>query len=416
MNTMIKPLLDGLYLLLYIYIWFCFLTQMLPQRYKKSTTFFVFVLFALLYGQANMIFVIAGTPIGNALYHCIGYILLCSLLFREDLVKISFLVVLFYCGYEELFYLLIPLLQFELLYTILPFVWLLLFSLAVRWLGRKFQNLRYGLPRGLSAYLLVVTLFVYVTTVTITELSMMVNDYYTLPLPLGLFYNLFAVCGTFVMVFAVVTIDKQIARRLSQQGMEIQLAGFKEKEESWHRLTDFRHDIKNHMICLNNLLRNEKNDQAVIYLDKLTDMVTQMNKGISTGNEYSDAIINEKSGIMTSKNITFTEDICLPPECTLEPVELSCIFGNLLDNAIHACEQIPPSQRWIHANVFVRQSQLVIIIENSMSGNENQQKGNTALTEGIGLCNVRRVIEKHGGTMELSKDKIFSFCAMLPLD
>lgn len=418
MSEVLRTLLDGLHLLFYIYIWLQFLTKTLCRRYKKSTTFIVIILFFFLYGQVNVIFVIAGTSINTALYYCIGYILLCTILFRDDLIKIAFLVVLFYCGYQELFYPLIPLLytQSEFMIAAVPFISLLLFSLLVKWIGKKFQNLQYELPRALSAYLLFVTLFVFISTAVITELSRMAKYYYTLPLPLSVFFHMFAVCGILVMVFAVFTIDKQIAQRLSEKGLAIQLAGLKEREESFRRLSEFRHDIKNHMICLENLLKNEKHDQALLYLSTLTDTVKQMDKGITTGNDFSDAIINEKAAIIEEKKITFREDISLPPECRIEPVELCCIFSNLLDNAIHACDKISYGDKWIHASAFVRQSQLVIVIENSMAENDNKQGTTPPLKEGTGLSNVRRVIEKNGGTMDISNDKIFSFSAMVPLD
>lgn len=421
MNILLWILSNGGVCLADAYIWYRFLNRTLHRRYSPIVTFWSIAIFNLLYGQANVTFRFAGTIIGNNLYYCFGYFLLCLLLFYGDIMKIAFFAVLLECGFSELSHLLLPLLDIPspLAQALIPFLGLFFFGLLFELLGRRFQNLKYELPRSLAAYLIFVTLFVFTATTTITELSMMANEYYQLPFPIHIFYNLFAVCGTLVIALAAFTIDKQIAHRLSEQGMSLQLANLKEKEVYWGQLASFRHDIKNHLSCLKSLMQEGKQEEAFFYLDTLTNTVKQLDSSIFTGNAFADAILHEKYAVMTDKKISFTEEICLPEKCRLEPVELCCIFSNLLDNAIYACEQLPAGKRWIKARAFVRQSQLVIVIENSvvidMPTNRTSKRDST-IKEGIGLSNVRSIIEKYGGVMELAIGHTFTFSAMVPLD
>lgn len=417
MNILFWIVFNGGACLANAYIWYRFLTHTLHRRYSLVVTFWAIALFNLFYGQANVIFHFAGTIIGNNFYYCIGYFLLCLMLFHGDPIKIAFFAVLLECGFSELSHLILPLLVIPspLVQAFIPFLGLLLFGLLFELLGRKFQNLKYELPRTLAAYLLFVTLFVFTATTSITELSMMANEYYQLPFPSYIFYNLFAVCGTLVMALAAFTIDKQIAHRLSEQSMSLQLTNLKEKERYWSQLASFRHDIKNHLSCLNSLMQEGKQEEALVYLKTLTDTVRQLENSIFTGNAFADAILHEKYAVMADKKIPFTEEIHLPEKCRLEPVELCCIFSNLLDNAINACEDLPADRRWIKARAFVRQSQLVIVIENSIAIG-GQPNSNSKVKEGIGLTNVRSIIEKYGGVMELAIGRTFTFSAMVPLD
>lgn len=409
--------------LICIFIGCRFLTKTLIPKYPLPVIYIATILFEAIYGGLNTAFRFTDTTFGSFLYSYVGIFFLCTLLFRGTLLKKIFLVVLRTSSYTGLASALLPFAQLfqadnpaaaQTAQLVMIYITVILWGLLLEFIVWRFRNLKQEMPNGLTAYLLFVNIFTLISTMTILDIS----RYSAMALPMlypESFLAVLSLCGTLVVVFAIFTLDKELSRRLSAQSILMQLTNLREKEEYWRRLASFRHDIKNNMSCLGSLLRMGNNEAALAYLETLTDTIKQLDSGISTGNEFADAILNEKITLMKEKNIAFTEEISLPSACRLEPVELCCILSNTLDNAIEACERIPNGDRWIKAQAFVKQSQLIVVIENSIAVETvgNIPPLRTQEGRGIGLFNVRGVIEKYGGAMDISVDKSFVFSAML---
>ena len=89
------------------------------------------------------------------------------------------------------------------------------------------------------------------------------------------------------------------------------------------------------------------------------------------------------------------------------------LLGNLLDNAIEACEKIEVSKRWITVNIIYKEHTLILKICNS----KEIKKANIALSSKrhyIGIHSVTRVVEKYNGTIEFwDLDDSFEVSAIL---
>ena len=95
-------------------------------------------------------------------------------------------------------------------------------------------------------------------------------------------------------------------------------------------------------------------------------------------------------------------------------LDLCVLLGNLLDNAIEACGKLEKEKRRIQLSIKLVKNQLFIRTENPFEGKLKWQ-GSRLLTQktdennhGIGLENVKRVVEKYHGTLEMNaEDQIF---------
>ena len=98
------------------------------------------------------------------------------------------------------------------------------------------------------------------------------------------------------------------------------------------------------------------------------------------------------------------------------------LLGNLLDNAIEACEKLTEN-KVIQFKMVLEDDQLVLSIRNPVKDTV-QIKDNRIVTSkrdkfqhGIGLLNVDSVIRKNNGTSVLKcENGWFSFSAIIPLD
>lgn len=396
-------------------------------RTSKILTFCIMLAVNYIAGQLNIRLQIAGTIDENTFYFATINFLLYLILFKGNIVKKLFITVLICCGIPITFYIFLPFAsyfygqnatQFSLALNVLEYVNTLLAVIMMEYIGRRFQNLRRELPTGYTFYLTAVLLFVQVAVYSGYG-EMFTRNKGVVSLPTALASSAFAIAGIAIVIIAIFAVDRQVEVSLKEQLNLIQADNFKSRELEWRRLSSFRHDIKNHLLCLNSLIENGKTEQATSYMLNLTDAVKQLDSPVHTGNDYADALLSVKYTEALDASIKISLDMAIPSEGYIEPIDLCCILSNAFDNAIAACKHLAEDERWIAARAFVKQGQFVIEIKNSkppyvsVIGGEVSPKEITA-DHGIGLDTVKTVVEQYGGILNLSADNSFSFSVLLP--
>lgn len=103
--------------------------------------------------------------------------------------------------------------------------------------------------------------------------------------------------------------------------------------------------------------------------------------------------------------LTVTEDTQLPADVALTGQELVTVLGNLIDNAMDACDRDDP---WVEVTVVQDAETLRITVADSGSGMDAavfaraRRRGystKTAAGHGLGLALVAQVVQRHGGTL-----------------
>ena len=177
----------------------------------------------------------------------------------------------------------------------------------------------------------------------------------------------------------------------------------------------FRHDYINHMQCVSALISANKNEEAVQYINKLSNSKTMKEKPYESGNNILDSILTEKAEFAKECDI----EICLDGLFThdFDPVDLCVIFSNALDNAIEACGKIG-GHKVIDIKLNVQQGYQFISISNPT----NEENDNLETTKddkihhGFGINNIRNAVNRHNGTFDISNcDGLFCLNITLKL-
>ena len=167
-----------------------------------------------------------------------------------------------------------------------------------------------------------------------------------------------------------------------------------EAKTRYDETKSFRHDIRNHIAVVKNLLQSGKLEEAVSYMEDMDDIAEKMSFPCSTNNPVVDILVGNKLGIAKSMGIDVDCFLLLPYPCSLRDIDICIILSNALDNAIQSCKCLDGIEKYIHVSGRIQGDFLMMEIENSFHG-----KG--AFKKGTGLSNVKKVAEKYGGAMSI---------------
>ncbi len=233
--------------------------------------------------------------------------------------------------------------------------------------------------------------------------------------------KLFTIITIFLLIFIIASlvfncISKAYFENVSsilEKQVNAQVDYYKKVDKLNKDLRDFRHDYKNHMICVQGLLDAHQYDEAREYVHGITLRKTILSKEFASGNSIADSLLSDKAeraerigAELQFKGVIF-EDI--------PSVDLCTILSNALDNAIEACEKISSNEPKIISVKcsYIKHIQFILI--NNPVAEDVKIINNTVETSkadknihGIGLYNIRRTVAKYEGEFEIScNDKMF---------
>ncbi|MCD7842531.1 MAG: GHKL domain-containing protein [Lachnospiraceae bacterium] len=195
---------------------------------------------------------------------------------------------------------------------------------------------------------------------------------------------------------------------------------YDEVETMYRKMRGWRHDYHNHIQVLKAYFAQEQYAQAAGYLDMLEQDLTQVDTVIKTGNMMVDAILNSKLTLMKEKKIRVDATAFVPKELTVAQTDLAVLVGNLLDNAMEACEKVTEEERFVRIYMDVLKGQFYLCVTNSMQGKATRVGGLFSSAKsrehGFGLAQVKSLVEQYSGYLNMqTEDGVFAVELGIPL-
>lgn len=182
-----------------------------------------------------------------------------------------------------------------------------------------------------------------------------------------------------------------------------------------------KHDMKNHLLYIDSLYQTEGGKQARGYLRSVLQQMEGDRRQISSGNFIVDSISNLKLKEIHKTGADVRTDVAIPKELNILAYDLIVILGNLFDNAIIALEKMGKGPKLFSFAVKESKGTLMVFMDNSFDGRIREEKGRLLTLKkeqgehGMGLNNIRRIVDKYGGEMEVSyAGDTFSVFLILP--
>lgn len=179
-------------------------------------------------------------------------------------------------------------------------------------------------------------------------------------------------------------------------------------DDSLKATKSIKHDLKNHIISLYSLAEDDKKEDVLEYLSNVTETINNKEEFANTGNRVIDSIINFKFQEAEKEKIKVTLDLNVLKEMKVPSFDMTIVLGNLLDNALNAVRKLEKN-RYIYLEMKYTKGRLILKMENSFNGKifKDKEKIDDSYNNdsGLGLVNVRTVLEKYNGTIEFEYDE-----------
>ena len=178
-----------------------------------------------------------------------------------------------------------------------------------------------------------------------------------------------------------------------------------------------RHDMKHHMNELKLLAIKNKDGSIQEYIDSMEEFINNPKEIVSSGNTEIDSVLNYMLQKAKGELKDVEIDVQLPADVS-HSFDINVILGNLLENAIEGAGGT--EEKRLHVKIKLKQGVLRIEVENSFRKEMLVTKKESGIlsngiykksirfqttTEdkeqhGIGLMNVKKIVEKYNGIME----------------
>ena len=210
--------------------------------------------------------------------------------------------------------------------------------------------------------------------------------------------------------------DRLIKKRVASFEKEILQKYYAEVENMYTKMRGWRHDYRHHIQTMKVHAAKGEYEEITKYLDMLDDDLTNVETVIRTGNRMADAILNSKLSLAAEREINVKAEAKIPVSLTISELDLCIIIGNLLDNAIEACMELPPDQRLIRIYMEMKGQYLYLALTNTAGGRKKRSFITTrGEGHGLGIARVDAVVKKCGGYItRASEDEAFSTEVLLP--
>ena len=230
-----------------------------------------------------------------------------------------------------------------------------------------------------------------------------------------------------VMLYCLTEFNNSLQKSLNYSATLEQMIAMQEKyytdlQNHQQELRRIKHDIKNHMRVLGMMLDNGEYDEAREYTNTLTEEISNITTPVvNCDNQLISALLNDKLSSAKDNGIEVSSCVMVPTVLSIKSVDLCILLGNLLDSAIEACSNMDSSERkFIDVDIRLTGVFLSVIISNSYSAPLNILNSKYITTKrdkeyhGLGISNVKRVVDKYDGRMTINHEKgIFSVSCLL---
>ena len=402
--------------------------HMLECRYSKRKFMLLSCLYAVSFvcmgtcmymmsGTIKMLLVYLGIAVCLFLFFCIAS--------RECLPKKSFLFLTYFGLFsiidnclKLMVTLLLPHLSalagFYLVNVLRTTALLLILVLYKKYAASMIQSLA-DIKKGRWWNLALIALLFYLLQVVVTVLyiaNVMPETYL-----LFLFITIsFVMCAVYAVIFSNISYMKKDAEaeliRLNAEYFSNRLSVLQHAEDTNRRL---RHDMRHHIDMIAAYAKTGDNAAILSYIGEYGNEISGVAVKQYSVNRTVNSILSVYAGKAKENGIDLSVRCNAAKELEVREIDLIALLGNLLENALHGCQESGKENKRIEIHIRLQNKRLIILCNNTCSDALELADGLPA-GKGIGISSILSVCRKYNGNLDYKiENETCSACAVLNL-
>lgn len=202
----------------------------------------------------------------------------------------------------------------------------------------------------------------------------------------------------------MIIIERSIKNIIEQNKRELENQSLIQQKKYYEDLIDRYkfsnkqlHDIDMQLAVLKNMVASE-NKGSGKEIDKALAMLDNAKSVQTTGIASIDAILSEIQNMISDKDINFESHIFMDKIPMENEMDFCLLLGNLLKNAVEACNRLKEGEKFIHCEIKRHNHYLQVFVENSADGKSiDKTSKHNEYKHGYGLQIIQEIVNKYNG-------------------
>ena len=189
---------------------------------------------------------------------------------------------------------------------------------------------------------------------------------------------------------------------MMEQQERLLYENYEMQSEKYKQTVSILHDVDKHMKMIEELYQTEVREEAINYSKQIKEMLKPLLPFQYINNPILDCLLSDKKRMAEKHNISFKIDISDADVNFIKPVDITTLFGNLIDNAVTACKK-SDENRYIGLTIREHNEILSIRIENSIAVTVPIKNGMIDIPvvriPCVGLLNIQKCVDTYMGSI-----------------
>ena len=236
---------------------------------------------------------------------------------------------------------------------------------------------------------------------------------------LHFFALLFILWSFVILCFAIINTHEKARRKYEAEfAYNIISTGrdlYQKMNEQYEMLRILKHDYKFHLNTAIDMLRRGETEKSDEYLSGLQNQLEENDLHIFCDNLVINSLVADYVRKCKKLHIDFNVSIKIPANLQLSNYEMCIVLGNLLENAVEACQKqegLADKNRQIKLVIKPQGEQLAVMVRNTYDGKVvkdgdkfvSTKKDDANRDYGIGLESVMAVVGSYGEMFHIEYD------------
>lgn len=185
------------------------------------------------------------------------------------------------------------------------------------------------------------------------------------------------------------------------------------------RMAVYRHDVRHQLNLLDQLLSNEKLEQAQQFVKSAAADLDAVVPKRFCENETVNLLCSSYDTKAQNLGVRLKIRASLPEKLSLSDTELCSVISNGLENALRAASDTTLVDQWVSICCEVKKEQLLLQIQNSYSGQVIMENGlpvSKREGHGYGCLSIQTIVQNNHGLCSFAAEEgVFTLRVMIPL-